>query len=195
MNLSRNDAAKRLGVHRNTIAAWVRAGRLASNPDHTIPIEGVEKIEQALAAYRAATGPAMDAAELLSTQAGERHGIVLSHIHQLASEIVRLGHEISGRGMVDPVANRELFETIRVRISEIASLDVELAALDHVLEIARDIATSPSPRAALTRAYQDMGRTPEAAAELVSQLDDNQVQSRLAELPQLLMAREGEEHA
>jgi hypothetical protein len=195
-NIPRNAAAARLGVHRNTIAAWVKAGRLQSNPDGSIPVSAIETLERAIAEHLQAAGPAYTAAELLVQHAGQRNSHLLTRACEVAHDLQQLGQTIRSRGMVDPVANGELFETMRLRISELGAIDVELSAIDHLQDIAKAIALAPTQRAALERACVEIaGHTPAEAEALVKTLDDEQVQDRLAELPKLLTAREGEEHA
>jgi len=200
-SLSRAEAARRLLVDKGAITRWCQSRRIKSTSDGRIPLAEVERIEAELEAQRRASGNRFEAAELLIEHAGDRSALLLRHALTLAQDLLRLGAEAQARGDGAPVASSELFETMRQRIAAIASVDVELAALDHVQEIARAIALSPTPRAALVAVCMRLRGMSRAEAEhAVAGLSDEQVASRLEELPQLAESAEhtapvaGEEH-
>lgn len=189
--LSARRASAELGVSVTTAIAMVNRGELAGKqlPDGQwqIPVAEVERLKGELAAARRASGSRFEAAELIAQHAGARAGFAQRHAVQIATQILTVARDIWGRPQAAPQGNAELFETLRHLISDMAQLDVELTGLDHLQDIARDVAMANSARDALVVASERAtGMGHDEAERLVAQLDDEQVASRLAELPQVL---------
>lgn len=141
MGLSQSDASRRLGVHRNTIAAWLRAGKLTSDGSGGVAPESIEQLESAFAEYRARVGPAMDLADLLNEWVGGRTGQLHVAACALAEQLVALRSEILSRGD-DPDATTELQESLTSRIRLLGALADEQRALEHTAALALQLATA-----------------------------------------------------
>ena len=194
--INAREAAQRLGVAYSTVRLWIKTRQLKATKqggEWVVPAAEIERLLADLEDYNRKHATKILAAELLVEKAGTHRGQTLRACVNTAQEIVRIGREWGKRARAGASheTNAEISQTLRSRIALLAALDGRIRMLDQVLAVAVDILPRDPRRALVELSIRVGGLEPAEAQRIVAGLSDEQVQSRLEELPVLVAGDSG----
>jgi hypothetical protein len=166
------------------VTRWAQAKRLRTVKGR-VPIEEADRMEQELHAYEAEHANLLAGLDAFASRVGTLSGTLTRHAVALCGEAVELGKAWTARGAAPTAATQELSADLRSRIADIAAIHDQLQLLEGMQGILPSLLPQ-SPRQALYRlAVTVGGMAPERAREIIGEMDDDTVASKLAEFPQI----------
>ncbi len=184
--VTRAEAARLLGVNASSITRWCQEKRLQSDRRGRIPLAEVERLRTEYAAYAARNATRLEALDLLVTHIGTRHGLTTRQAVEVARDLVAAADAWNQRAIKGtPAANGELSETVRRRIADVAVLHEELVGLEGLLAFTGELIPREPRQQLFELAVRRGGMAPQRAREVIGEMDDETVASKLADWPPL----------